>query len=316
MLHRRFLRVKVLQALYGYYSGSYDDLQKGEREMRKSIDRVLELYVYMLDLLIEIWEIARGEIELGKQKRVPRQEDLDPNLKFVNNHAVEILEANDELTRLRERFKVNWKDQFESNRKLFRKIKQSEAYEKYMHNRENDFDEDKRFLKKVFEDYVSNYSMVIQFLEEKSIYWTNDLEAVNVGVSKTIKSLKPETKAYDLMLTPVLKDVNDDIDFVKNVYRKCILFSDDYEKLISSKTENWEVERIALMDMLLMKMAITEFEHLESIPTKVTINEYLELSKAFSTQKSRSFINGLLDKCLIELKEQKRIKKIGRGLVE
>ena len=316
MLNRRFLRVKVLQALYGFHSGSYDDLQKGEKEMMKSIDRVFELYVYVMDLLIEIWEIARSDIELAKQKRVPTREDLDPNLKFVNNRAMAILENNEELTRLRERLKVNWKDEFENNRKLYRELKQSELYGNYMSSRENDFDEDKRFLKKFFEDYVVGYDMVIQFLEEKSIYWTNDLEAVNVSVSKTIKSLKRDSKAYDSLVPPVLKDPEDDTMFTKTLYRKCILFDEEYAGLISEKTRNWEVERIAQMDMLLMKMALTEFEHLETVPTKVTINEYIELAKAFSTQKSRSFVNGLLDKILSELKAKGRVNKVGRGLIE
>lgn len=316
MLNRRFLRVKVLQALYGFQSGSYDDIQKGEKEMMKSIDRVFELYVYVMDLLIEIWGIARSEIELGKEKRVPTREDLDPNMKFVNNRALAILENNEELTRLRERFKVNWKDEFENNRKLFRELRQSEFYRNYMSNRENDFDEDKRFLKKFFEDYVVGYDMVIQFLEEKSIYWTNDLEAVNVAVSKTIKSLKREMKAYDNLVPPVLKDPEDDTKFTKTLYRKCILFDEEYAKFISEKTKNWEAERIAQMDMLLMKMALTEFEHLETVPTKVTINEYIELAKAFSTQKSRSFVNGLLDKSLAELKAKGRVNKVGRGLIE
>ena len=315
MLNRRFLRVKVLQALYGYHSGSYDSIQKGEKEMLKSIDRVFELYIYVLDLILEIWKIAEDEIELGKQKKVPSREDLDPNFKFINNRAHAILDSNEELLRLRSNHKTNWKDEFENNRKLFRNIRFSETYKNYMHNSTNDFDEDKKFLKKLFEDWISNYDMVVQFLEEKSIYWTNDLEAVTVGVSKTIKALKRESKPYQSILLPVLKDPQDDIDFVKTLYRKCILHSEDYENLISTKTQNWEVDRIAQMDMMLMKMAITEFEQLETVPTKVTINEYIELAKAFSTVKSRSFINGLLDKSLAELQKQDRVKKIGRGLI-
>lgn len=315
MLNRRFLRVKVLQALYGYHSGSYDSIQKGEKEMLKSIDRVFELYIYVLELILEIWKIAEDEIELGKQKKVPSREDLDPNFKFINNRAHAILDSNEELLRLRSNHKTNWKDEFENNRKLFRNIRLSETYKNYMHNSTNDFDEDKKFLKKLFEDWISNYDMVVQFLEEKSIYWTNDLEAVTVGVSKTIKALKRESKPYESILLPVLKDPQDDIDFVKTLYRKYILHSEDYENLISTKTQNWEVDRIAQMDMMLMKMAITEFEQLETVPTKVTINEYIELAKAFSTVKSRSFINGLLDKSLAELQKQDRVKKIGRGLI-
>jgi len=316
MLNRRFLRVKVLQALYGFFSGSYDEMQKGEKEMMKSIDRVFELYIYVLDLLSEIFEIARSDIEMGKQKRVPTREDLDPNLKFVNNRALAILESNEELTRLRERYRVNWKDEFENNRKLYRRLKESEFYSNYMSNRDNDFEEDQRFLKKFFEEYVGDYQQVVAFLEEKSIYWTNDLEAVNVAVSKTIKSLKRDAKAYDHILSPLLKDEADDKEFVKTLYRKCILFNDEYAEMISAKTQNWEAERIAHMDMLLMKMAITEFEHLSTVPTKVTINEYIELAKAFSTMKSRSFVNGLLDKVLIDLKDKGRAKKMGRGLIE
>ncbi len=316
MLNRRILRIKVLQALYGYFSGSYDDMAKGEKEMSKNNDRVFHIYLYLLDLILDIWKIAVQEIDQNKQKRLPTQEDLNPNTRFIDNGLIGKLDDNAELTKQLDQNKINWVSEFENNRKLWKLIKESDAYGRYMTAAETDFKTDKEFVIDIFKTFILEDELSFHYLEEKSIYWTNDHEVAAIAVTKTLSSIQEKTEPYHNFLSSIYKDKKDDLEFIRTLYRQTILNSDRYEERISEKAKNWESERIAFIDKLLMKMALCEFENLNEIPTKVTINEYIELSKSFSTRNSRSFVNGILDNLLIEMKANGEITKIGRGLIE
>lgn len=315
MLIRRFLRVKVLQALYGYFSGSYDDITKGEREMLRNIDKMERLYLYLFELLLEIWDVSKKDLEQGKTKRLPSEEDLNPNTRFVENRFLQILDANDELLKRREQAKIHWKDEFESIRKLWKQIKASEVFGKYMHQKESNFEEDKKFILTIYEDFIQEAEFGSQMLEEESIYWTVDLEIAHISMAKTLGSIQEKTKPHHNFLSEIYRDPKDDVRFIKEVFRKTIINSEEYEKLIGDRARNWETDRIAFIDMIIMKMALCEFEFLDEIPTKVTINEYIELSKTFSSQNSKSFVNGVLDKLLEQFQKDGRVKKMGRGLI-
>jgi N utilization substance protein B len=316
MFNRRLLRVKVLLALYAYFQNKEANMEKAEKELLNSIFRIKELYLYMLMLIAEITEVARRQIDQNKLKRLPNEEDLNPNTKFIDNRLTAILENNFQLKREMNNAKVSWADNWENIRKLFKTIQASEEYINYMQNNDRSFKEDKNLLIELYQLYISTNELAQNFLEEKSMHWVNDLDIIHQSVLKTMQELKSDALPSDYIIPNVLKDEADDLLFVKNLFRKTILFATEYDTLIQEKISNWEIERLAFMDTILMKMALCEFEHFSNVPVKVSLNEYIELSKGFSTPKSNQFINGILDKFLIEWKESGRIKKTGRGLIQ
>ena len=316
MLNRRYLRVKVFQTLYSYFSSDSAELVKMEKEMLKSIDKIYDLYLYMFLLLSEVATAGRRKIEQDKSKRLPTEEDLNPNLRFVENRVILQLEENIIFQRLIDTKKISWHGEEENIRKLFRQIREDEEYAAYMNSPKNGFEEDKQFVIRIFKKHIAEFELLHAFLEEKSIYWMDDLPLVCINLVKNLQSFREKDTQHDDVLFKLWKDREDDLAFVKKLLRKTASNNKEYAQLIADKTKNWEVDRIAVLDVILMKMAVTEFEHFDSIPVKVSLNEYIELSKNYSTPKSKVFINGILDKLVIDLKSQKRIRKTGRGLIE
>jgi len=315
MLNRRHLRIKVLQALYAWFQGSDGDFGKSEKELMKSIDKIYDLYVLYLLFLVDIRQHAINKIEEGRNKKLPRPEDLDPNTKFVDNKVLELLSDNRNLLAESSKRKLNWMRDQDLVRKIYSDIRNSELYTKYMNDPGRGFDMDQDFLVHLFKEEIANSETLLNHLEEMSINWMDDIDLVCATVIKTIKSFSPNSDEF-AKLSPLYKDPEDDEKFVRDLFKRSVILNEETETLISSKTENWELERIASMDMLLMKMAITEVLEFSTIPVKVTLNEYIEISKFYSTPKSNGFINGILDKVFLQLKTDNRIKKIGRGLLE
>jgi N utilization substance protein B len=315
MLNRRHLRIKVLQALYAWFQGSDGDFGKSEKELMKSIDKIYDLYVLYLLFLVDIRQHAINKIEEGRNKKLPRPEDLDPNTKFVDNKVLELLSDNRNLLAESSKRKLNWMRDQDLVRKIFNDIRNSELYTKYMNDPGRGFDMDQDFLVHLFKEEIANSETLLNHLEEMSINWMDDIDLVCSTVIKTIKGFNPNSDEF-AKLSPLYKDPEDDEKFVRDLFKRSVILNEETEALISSKTENWELERIASMDMLLMKMAITEVLEFSTIPVKVTLNEYIEISKFYSTPKSNGFINGILDKVFLQLKTDNRIKKIGRGLLE
>ena len=315
MLNRHHLRVKALHSLYAQFSAPEFDMIHGEKELQKSIDKNYDLYIHQLSLFGELFRIAERIIDDGKQKQLPTREDLAPNTKFVDNLALRMLVSNSELTTKMQQYKVSWLDEHETLRKLFNKIRLSDTYKAYMEKSTNYFSDAKRFLIDIYVEFIANNEYFEDYYEGMSIYWADDFYMINVSVVKTIESLQ-ETSTNSLRLQPLYKDADDDKRFVLELFRRVLLRNTELEKLIADKTQNWELERIANMDILLMRMAIVELTYFKEIPIKVTLNEYIELSKEYSTDKSKNFVNGILDKLVIELKASGDIAKIGRGLME
>lgn len=314
MLNRRHLRIKVLQALYAYFQSDEENYVRTENELMQSIEKIYDLYIYLLLTFEEVKDIAEHRIEENKKKLRPTEEDLNPNMRLVNNKIIEIISSSSDLRKLSEQRKVNWvgDEHKEMFRKMYLQIRESETYLQHMNVEEEGFEIDKAFAVDLFKNEIANFELLYNFFEEKSIQWLDDIDLTCSMVLKTIKQME---ESQPLELLPLYKPNDDEQEFIRDLLRKTISMNAENEKLIDELTENWELERIAKMDIILMKMAITELQVFNNIPTKVTLNEYIEISKFYSTPKSNGFINGILDKAIDRLTKDKKIVKVGRGLL-
>lgn len=314
MLNRRYLRVKVMQALYAFFQSDNKDLNKAEKELIAGINKIYDLYVYLLTLLIELRHQAERIVADAKNKRLPTESDLNPSTRFIDNAIVKQLTESTQLKREVSARKITWQTDDELVRKILSGIKLSNEYQQYMSLPATTYQTDKQFIIDSYKNCIADQDLLEHYFEEKSIYWIDDLRLANYGVIKTIEGMNEKQQA-DFSLMSLYKDEEEDKKFVIDLFRKTIVHEKELEKVVSGKTQNWEVERIAMMDILLMKMAITEMLHFESIPVKVTLNEYIELSKMYSSPKSKIFINGILDKLVQDFKRDSKLMKSGRGLM-
>lgn len=316
MLNRRYLRIKVMQALYGYFQAEDGDMPRGERELQRSIDKTYELYLSLLLLFEELVRLAGNQIETAKEKLLPTPEDLNPNMRFVNNRVIGIIAASNKLKKEANMRRISWQSDAEIDliRKIWDNVRNWEVYKAYMASETDSFAADQEFVLDLFRKFIADDESVDYFLEERNMHWPGDLNTV---VALTIiRTLEMTAEGRELQLAPLFKDPEEDKQFILDLFRKTIIGNQESEKLIAEKTRNWEVERIAVMDVILMKMAITELLHFQSVPVKVTLNEYIEISKTYSTPKSKQFINGILDKLVIDFRRDGTMVKTGRGLME
>lgn len=304
-----------MQALYGFFQSDTKDLARSERELFAGIDKVYDLYIYQLALLVELQHVASVIMEEAKEKHLPTAEERNPNLKFLENKFIRQLSENIHLKREMNNRKISWNNEFEMVKRIYNTIKASDIYTQYMNSATNDYKTDRDFITTIFKEFIADFELVNHLYEEKSLHWGDDIYLVNPMVVKTIESFN-ESSTPDFELMPLYKDREEDMEFVKDLFRQTAIRNEENEKLIGDKTKNWEVERIALMDVLLMKMAITEVLHFSNIPLKVTLNEFIEISKMYSTPKSKIFINGILDKLIADFKRDNMLNKMGRGLME
>jgi N utilization substance protein B len=315
MLNRRHLRVKVLQSLYAYHQTGGGDIKVHEKNLLQSIDKVYEMYIWMLSLISEIVDYAQTDAQERAHKHLPTAEDLNPDLKILTNRFITSLVKNKEYLTSLKRYKVEWSFEPELVKTLFIILKNAPEYAEYLAKTGDTIQTDKDIIKFIFKKVILKSSLAEQVFEDKFIVWPVDKDVLQALIAKTFKNFAFDDPEKN-KLAEVTGNWEEDREFIINLFEQNLRYDKEYQQLISDKTQNWEPERIAMMDTLLMKMALTEFINFSSVPVKVTINEYLEISKEFSTPKSNSFLNGILDKILIELKEQKKINKIGRGLIE
>ena len=314
MLNRRHLRIKVLQILYAFFQSKEIDVVKAQNELLLSVERMYDLYLYLLLTIPELKRAAETNNENRKNKLRPNESDLMPNLKWVENSLVLKIEESKELNKVSSARKVNWlgAENQEIFRKMFLQVKDSETYFEFMENGLKDFEEDKKFALALFKNEIINSEFLHNYIEDKSIYWLDDIDLCCSMALKTLKTAAPDK---EISILSLYKEDDDEKEFILNLCRNTIEMDVENEKLIETLAVNWEVDRIAKMDVLLLKMALVELQTCSSIPTKVTMNEYIEISKFYSTPKSNLFINGILDKAISQLTKEKKIKKIGRGLV-
>jgi transcription antitermination protein NusB len=313
MISRRLLRIKALTALYAFNRREDDDLKRAETELMFSIGKTYDLYHYILLLLTEISDIASEKIEQRLLKKMPTPEDLNPNRKFVDNAVIEQIRNNSAFNRHIETSKLTWVNFPHVPRGLYNKMIAWDVYEEYMSSPGSSYITDKKFISRLVSEIVAASDDLIGCLEEQSIYWNDDMEFVLVMIDKTIKKLKEES-GPEMELMPLFKN-NEDKEFVKILFRKAVVNSKKTSELIDQNTTNWEVERIALMDILVMQLAITEVLEFQEIPVKVSLNEYIEIAKYYCTSKSSTFVNGILDNIVREMRNQGLIRKTGRGLL-
>jgi len=313
MISRRIIRIKVLQILYAYFSSPDNSINNSEKELFFSLQKTFDLYHYLMLLAIELNRYAERRIDIGKSKHRPSYEDLNPNTRFLNNKMIAALRDNKRLEIYLNQSKLSWVNHPELIKGLYNELVESDFYAEYMKNGDNSFDSDRKLVDQIFNQIFLPSEELEQVLEEQSIYWNDDTEFVVSMISKTLKKFT-EFSRPDLPLMPMFKD-DDDRQFAKDLFRKAIVNNTELRALVDEHSRNWDIERIAFVDTLIMQLALAEFLYFPSIPTKVTLNEYIELSKYYSTEKSRNFINGILDKALKDLKTAGKVNKIGRGLI-
>jgi N utilization substance protein B len=313
MISRRQLRIKALQSLYAYYKTGREDMGRSEKELHFNIEKAFELYHYLLLLILDVSLYAETRIELALNKRIPTQEDLHPNMRFTNNKLIEQLRNNESLLRFVDQHKLNWSNYPELIKETYIRIIESEEYAAYMSSESSGYAEDKKLVTFAYTHIIFTSELLDSIMEEQSIYWNDDLEFITGMIVKTFKKFKEED-GPDKKLMELYKN-REDRDYAVRLYRQTIIHRDEYVEYIKENTRNWDLERIAFMDILIMQMALAELIGFPSIPTKVTLNEYLEIAKYYSTSKSNVFINGVLDKVVSQLKEKKKILKSGRGLI-
>lgn len=313
MISRRIIRTKVLQVLYAYYTSEDKSLNNAEKELFFCIRKTYDLYHFLMVLVIEIADYAEQRIEIKKNKHQPTYEDLNPNTKFISNQIIQFLRENRQLHAYISQQKLSWVNHPELIKELYLFLTESDFYNEYMADKNRSFLDDRKFTDKLLNDIILVAEDLHEVLEEMSIYWNDDIEFTVSMISKTLKKFHPHSGS-DQNLMPMFKD-QDDRDFARDLLRKSIINHDELLELIKEHSKNWDLDRIAFMDILIMQLAATEFIYFPSIPTKVSLNEYIELSKFYSTEKSRNFINGILDKALKDLKKSGKINKTGRGLI-
>ncbi len=309
-----------MQAIYAFQQEGPESINAGEKQLIVSLDKLYELYIYQLSLIIELSDFARRRIEENRLKQLPTPEDLNPSLRFIQNRFIQQLENNRDYLKRYTAYKINWVDEEEMIRKFYNLMREDEGYISYMKKPEVTYADDKQVVEMVVLRLFSESDHLRSYFDERSIYWTEDFDTAIMMVDKTIKGYKVSSDEFTSLPT-LLKDENqsegsEDMQFVRHLYRRTLINSDEFNKVISERASNWDLERIAVMDTILLKMAINELIEFPSIPIKVTLNEYIELSKEYSSPKSKIFINGVLDKLITEYKEQGIIKKSGRGLME
>ena len=288
-------------------------MKRSEKELHFNIEKAYELYHYLLLLIIDVMIYAESRIEIARNKRIPTHDDLHPNMRFINNRLIDQLRNNTQLLRFVEQHKLNWANYPELIKEVYNRLIESDEYEAYMNGEEPGYKEDKRLVTFIYTHIIYTSERLDSILEEQSIYWNDDLEFITSMIVKTFKKFKEED-GPDKLLMDLYKN-KEDTDYVVRLFRQTILHRDEYVEYIKQNTRNWDLDRIAFMDILIMQIAIAELIAFQSIPTKVTLNEYLEISKFYSTNKSNIFINGVLDKVLMQLKEENKISKAGRGLI-
>ena len=316
MLNRRFLRVKALQSIYAYHQSESSNLPQAERQLLESVEDLYKLFVYQLSFWVEIKQFAERRIEENKQKHLPTEADLNPNMKFVNNSILKALDANKHLMKLEEQYKINWADSREDFiRNMFSKLVETPEYQEYMSSEKTGFGVDRHFLVTVIETYMPENGLLYDYYSDRDLSFNSDYQLAIYLLWKFISEMPDDFDEFS-MLPPVYKVETDDKEFVVKLFEKTILHADEYMELVKANISNWDYERLALMDKILIFMALTEFCEFHSIPVKVTINEYIDISKFYSTPESRRFVNGMLDRLSTVLKEEGKLVKTGLGLVD
>jgi N utilization substance protein B len=313
MINRRLLRIKALQIIYAFYNKPDISLQQAENELLQSIEKTYDLYFLLISIIEEVKEYAQKIIDYRLSKNIKTEEDKNPSLKFVRNNIITQITINDTLLQKIKERKLSWKENPELIKKLYLNLTESDEFIQYMSKPESDFEEDKKIIQFFYSEIIYNSKDLYSVLEEQSIYWNYEIDFTIDMVLKSLDKIV-EGKFKNFVIKDIYKK-EDDLDFVKILLRKTIIKGKEYEKIISDNIINWEFERVLKTDRLILMLAISEIIEFKSIPVKVSFNEYIEIAKQFGSEKSGSFINGVLEKIIAYLREENKFEKTGRGLV-
>ena len=313
MLTRRHLRIKVFQAIYAYQYDGSKGLMAAEKHLKKSIDDIYRLYLHELSALVLVHRFAKERIEINRQKKLATADDLNPSTRFVENQFLNWLSSNLSFQKSIQDYHISFGDDKEIIRALYRAFLEDERYDLYMESEEVGFAVDKKIIKYLYGAYIVENETLQQVYEDHNMFWSDDLDAAQAMAAKTISSFDA-SKDEQSKLQRLIKNP-DDLEFALKLFRTCINDAEKLEERILAKAQHWEGDRIAVVDSIFLKMGIAELMTFNQIPVKVTLNEYIELAKQYSTNKSGQFINGILDKLKSEMIESGEVRKIGRGLL-
>ena len=306
------LRIKVVKALYAHMKSDADSLMASEKMLVTSIDKTYDLYFLLMSLVVEMAQYAEQRQEAAKNKKLPTYEDLNPNRKFVDNAVIRLLAQSDSVNDYLASRKLSWDKYPELVKALYTQLEQSDYFKKYMTSQESSFREDLALITEFYTRELEESEILESALDEMSILWNDDLGFALIMVTRTLSNMR--ASHTDVKVLPKFKSI-EDLDFARELFAKAAVNFDNYQEEIEKYTRNWDVERIAFMDNLIMATAVAELVTFPSIPVKVTLDEYIEIAKYYSTHGSSTFINGILDKIVASFTEEGKINKSGRGLI-
>ena len=307
MINRELIRLKVIQIIYAYYQNEGKNVEAAEKELFFSLSKAHDLYNYLLLLMVEVTRFADRRIDNRRHKLRPTYEDLNPNTRFIDNAFMAQLAANEQLAEYSENQKRSWEDESEFVKRLFERIEASGIYQEYMAKETLTYEDDRELWRKLYRTFIAQNDEIDELLEEQSLYWNDDKAIVDTFVLKTIKRFEPE-KGAGQELMPEYRD-DEDKEFARKLFRNAIKNAEVYRNLMAENAKNWNMERLAFMDILIMQVALAEILSFPSIPVSVSLNEYVEIAKMYSTPKSGSFINGMLDTIVNQLKKENKLSK-------
>ena len=305
MVNRILIRIKVVQIVYSFLKGN-KDMSTAEKELFFSLEKAYDLYHYLLVLMIELTDLQKKRIETAKAKYMPTYEDLNPNTRFIDNRFIQSLRNNPQLIDYTAQQKLSWVNESDFLKVLLDEILASDAYRAYMESADVSYKADREFWRHVFKNIIAPNPLMSEILEDQSLYWNDDLDVIGTFALKTIKKFDENPENNQLL--PMFKD-EEDGEFARKLFRKSLLEAEHYRKLIEENSKNWDIDRLAFMDIVIMIVALAEITTFPSIPVKVSLNEYIEIAKTYSTQRSGKFINGLLDGVVTRLKKEGVITK-------
>ncbi|MDE5711141.1 MAG: transcription antitermination factor NusB [Bacteroides sp.] len=307
MINRVLIRLKIIQIVYAYYQNGSKNLDSAEKELFYSLSKAYDLYNYLLMLMVALTNYAQKRIDAAKSKLAPTAAELYPNMRFVENKFIAQLEVNKQLADFAANQKRTWDNEDDFVKRLFEKIVESDIYKEYMASEDKSYECDRELWRKLYKTFIFNNEELDSLLEDQSLYWNDDKEIVDTFVLKPIKRFD-EKNGANQMLLPEFKD-EEDREFARRLFRRSILNSDYYRHLISENIRNWDLERVAFMDVIIMQCALAELLSFPNIPVSVSLNEYVDIAKLYSTAKSGGFVNGTLDGIVNQLKKEGKLTK-------
>ncbi|MBR5200942.1 MAG: transcription antitermination protein NusB [Alistipes sp.] len=311
MLSRRLLRVKVAKSLYAHLKSGSDNLKASEKNLVESIDKAYDLYFQMMSLIVEVSCYAESRQELAKQKKLATYEDLNPNRRFVDNPIVALIANSDSVNDVLASRKLTWANHYDAVKDVYNRLVEAEFYTKYMALASTTFNDDRRFVEDFF-TWLEDDDAMLEVLNEMSLLWCDDYGFALYMALRTVQNTK---QSHDMLrVLPKFKS-DEDLDFARTLFIKSLVQYEDNQEIVDRYTQNWDVERVVFMDNLILSIAITELVVFDSIPVKVTLDEWIDIAKYYSSPSSSTFVNGVLDKVVADLVAEGRIAKSGRGLL-